>query len=71
MGYLGGPNFPEDPTDLGPLVDLPGGFPEVFEFLGGLGFRGFEFFQFCAERERAAAVSRRTPRSGRISTPPE
>ena len=46
MGYLGGPNFPEDPTDLGPLVPLPGGFQEVFEFLAGLGFRGFEFFQF-------------------------
>lgn len=45
-GYLGGPTFPEDPTDIGPLVDLPGGFQEVFEFLGGLGFRGFEFFQF-------------------------
>ena len=46
MGYLGGPNFPEDPTDLGPLVPLPGGFQEVFEFLAGLDFRGFEFFQF-------------------------
>jgi hypothetical protein len=46
MGYLGGPTFPEDPTDLGPLVPLPGGFQEVFEFLGALGFRGFEFFQF-------------------------
>ena len=46
MGYLGGPTFPEDPTDLGPLVPLPGGFQEVFEFLAGLGFRGFEFFQF-------------------------
>src|SRR3954451_4812582 len=34
MGYLGGPNFPEDPTDLGPLVPLPGGFEEVFNFLG-------------------------------------
>jgi hypothetical protein len=45
-GYLGGPNFPEDPTDLGPLVDLPGGFVEVFEYLASVGFRGFEFFQF-------------------------
>ena len=25
MGYLGGANFPADPTDLGPLVPLPGG----------------------------------------------
>jgi len=46
MGYLGGPTVPEEPTDLGPLVPLPGGFQEVFEFLAGLGFRGFEFFQF-------------------------
>ncbi len=46
MGYLGGPTFPEDPTDLGPLVPLPGGFQEVFEYLAALGFRGFEFFQF-------------------------
>lgn len=45
-GYLGGPDFPNDPTDLGPLVDLPGGFAETFAFLAGLGYRGFEFFQF-------------------------
>jgi hypothetical protein len=44
-GYLGGPSFPEDPTDLGPLVDLPGGYQEVFEFLGSVGIKGFEFFQ--------------------------
>src|SRR5215208_7334900 len=46
MGYLGGPDFPEDPSDLGPLVPLPGGFLEVFEFLAGVGYRGFEFFQY-------------------------
>jgi sugar phosphate isomerase/epimerase len=46
MGFLGGPDFPEDPTDLGPLVPLPGGFLEVFEFLAGVGYRGFEFFQY-------------------------
>src|SRR3954469_1231735 len=45
-GYLGGPTFPEDPTDLGPLVDLPGGFAETFEYLASVGFVGFEFFQF-------------------------
>jgi hypothetical protein len=27
LGYLGGPGFPEDPTDLGPQVPLPGGSP--------------------------------------------
>jgi len=46
MGYLGGPNFPDDPTDLGPLVPLPGGYIEVFEYLASVGFRGFEFFQY-------------------------
>jgi hypothetical protein len=46
MGYLGGPTFPEDPTDLGPLVALPGGFAEVFDYLASLGYNGFEFFQF-------------------------
>ena len=45
MGYLGGPSFPEDPTDLGPLVPLPGGYIEVFAFLASHGYRGFEFFQ--------------------------
>jgi len=45
MGYLGGPNYPADPSDLGPLVPLPGGYAEVFEFLSGAGVRGFEFFQ--------------------------
>ena len=50
MGYLGGPNFPEDPTDLGPLVPLPGGYQEVFNFLGECGYGGFEFFQLSPER---------------------
>ena len=46
MGYLGGPDFPDDPSDLGPLMPLPGGYIEVFEFLAGAGYRGFEFFQY-------------------------
>jgi hypothetical protein len=45
MGYLGGPNYPQDPTDLGPLVPLPGGYAEVFEYLASVNIRGFEFFQ--------------------------
>jgi Xylose isomerase-like TIM barrel len=45
MGYLGGPTYPEDPTDLGPLRPLPGGFAEVFEYLASVGVNGFEFFQ--------------------------
>jgi hypothetical protein len=55
MGYLGGPGFPDDPTDLGPLVPLPGGFIEVFDFLRGHGYRGFEFFQFT---QNAAELGR-------------
>jgi sugar phosphate isomerase/epimerase len=45
-GYLGGSDFPADPTDLGPLVPLPGGFTSVFDYLGSVGYRGFEFFSF-------------------------
>ena len=45
MGRLGGPNYPADPNDLGPLVPLPGGFAEVFEYLASVGVAGFEFFQ--------------------------
>src|SRR3954469_4036856 len=33
QGYLGGRTFPENPADLGPLVKLPGGYQEVFQFL--------------------------------------
>ncbi|GGJ42185.1 sugar phosphate isomerase/epimerase family protein [Streptomyces brasiliensis] len=43
MGYLGGPDFPQDPTDLGPLVPLPGGWAELFEFLANCGFKQIEF----------------------------
>jgi hypothetical protein len=45
MGFLGGPDYPDDPTDLGPLVPLPGGFAEVFEYLASVGVGTFEFFQ--------------------------
>jgi len=47
MGYLGGPNFPHDPTDLGPSVPLPGGFASVFRYLRSVGYTGFEFFNFA------------------------
>jgi hypothetical protein len=43
MGYLGGPNFPQDPTDLGPLVPLPGGWRELLEYLANLGYKQIEF----------------------------
>src|SRR5919112_6038446 len=41
MGFLGGEDYPHDPTDLGPLVPLPGGYEEVFEFLASAGVRAF------------------------------
>ena len=43
MGFLGGANFPEDPTDLGPLVPLPGGWKELLEYLAMVGFTQIEF----------------------------
>lgn len=45
-GYLGGPGFPHDARDLGPLTPLPGGFAAVFEYLASVGYRGIEFFSF-------------------------
>ena len=45
MGFLGGPDYPGDPTDLGPLVPLPGGYAEVFEYLASVDVKSFEFFQ--------------------------
>jgi sugar phosphate isomerase/epimerase len=63
MGYLGGPNFPEDPTDLGPLVPLPGGFAAVFDYLGSVGYTGFEFFQYT---QAAGTLGGRQPTTAEI-----
>ena len=43
MGYLGGANFPADPSDLGPLVPLPGGWKELFEYFAKVGIEQVEF----------------------------
>jgi hypothetical protein len=47
MGFLGGDAFLADPnanaTDLGPLVPLPGGWQELFEYLSAAGFTQIEF----------------------------
>src|SRR3954451_5096849 len=59
-GYLGGPTFPEDPTDLGPLVNLPGGFQEVFQYLASVGIVGFEFFDFAQAQFPVGDVRRNT-----------
>jgi sugar phosphate isomerase/epimerase len=63
-GYLGGANFPEDPSDLGPLVKLPGGFQETFQYLSSVGIGGFEFYQytqFSTSSSIPAGDARRTP----------
>ena len=43
MGYLGGADFPSDPNDLGPLVPLPGGWKELFEYFNKVGIEQVEF----------------------------
>ncbi len=43
MGWLGGANFPADPTDLGPLVPIPGGWAELFEYFNKVGIEQVEF----------------------------
>jgi hypothetical protein len=43
LGYLGGPNFPHDPNDLGQLVPLPGGWKELFEYFAKVGIEQVEF----------------------------
>ena len=57
MGFLGGPNFPDDPTDLGPLVPLPGGFIEVFEYLASVGYPRLRVLPVHPERQRARAAA--------------
>ena len=70
MGFLGGPDFPDDPTDLGPLVPLPGGFQEVFEYLASIDYAGIEFFSFNQNAGTLGGGSRRSRRSAGIWTPP-
>jgi hypothetical protein len=43
LGYLGGANFPADPNDLGPLVPVPGGWKELFEYFAKVGITQVEF----------------------------
>ena len=71
MGFLGGPDYPGDPSDLGPLVPLPGGYAEVFEYLASVDVKSFEFFQSTQDARELgrAAYGRRdpgVPRCGRL-----
>ena len=68
MGYLGGPNFPQDPTDLGPLVPLPGGWLELFEFLAAYGFKQIEFAGYGQNAANPGGAAP-NPAPGGVTTP--
>jgi hypothetical protein len=69
MGFLGGPDFPEDPTDLGPLVPLPGGWRELFAFLAAAGFQQIEFAGYGQHAANAGGAAP-NPAPGGVTTPP-
>jgi Xylose isomerase-like TIM barrel len=68
MGRLGGPTFPEDPTDLGPLVPLPGGWFELLEFLAGCGFKQIEFAGY-GQNAANPGGAQPNPAPGGVTTP--
>jgi sugar phosphate isomerase/epimerase len=72
MGFLAGPNYPNDPTDVEPTaVPLPGGFLETFQYLKSIGYDGIEFFQFSqnvASLRDPAAVTATNPNGQRQPT---
>ena len=68
MGFLGGPDFPEDLTDLGPLVPLPGGWYELFEFLAKVGFEQIEFAGYGQNAGNPGGAAP-NPAPGGVTTP--
>ena len=68
MGFLGGPAFPQDPTDLGPLVPLPGGWLELFEFLADCGFMQIEFAGYGQNAANPGGAAP-NPAPGGVTTP--
>jgi sugar phosphate isomerase/epimerase len=68
MGYVGGPNVNLDPNDLGPLVPLPGGWRELFEFLAGVGFTQIEFAGYNQNANNPGG-SAPNPAPGGVTTP--
>jgi sugar phosphate isomerase/epimerase len=68
MGFLGGPNVLEDPNDLGPLVPLPGGWRELFEFLAGCGFTQIEFAGYNQNAANPGGAQP-NPAPGGVTTP--
>src|SRR5919106_5450198 len=68
MGFVGGPGFPEDPNDLGPLVPLPGGWYELLEFLRGVGFKQIEFAGYGQNAANPGGAAP-NPAPGGVTTP--
>jgi hypothetical protein len=68
MGFLGGPDFPEDPTDLGDLVPLPGGWKELFEFFAGVGIKQVEFAGYGQNAANPGGAAP-NPAPGGVTTP--
>jgi sugar phosphate isomerase/epimerase len=68
MGFLGGPGFPEDPTDLGPLVPLPGGWRELLQYLAGVGFTQIEFAGYGQNANNPGGGAP-NPAPGGVTTP--
>ena len=70
MGYLGGPNFPDDPTDLGPLVPLPGRVHRGLRVPGVRGLPRLRVLPVQPERRRARAPAHASRRSAPTWTTP-
>ena len=68
MGRIGGPNYPQDPADLGDLVPLPGGWKELFEFLAGVGFKQIEFAGY-GQNANNPGGGQPNPAPGGVTTP--
>jgi len=68
MGYLGGPTFPQDPTDLGPLVPLPGGWRELLEYLANLGYKQIDFAGYGQNAANPGGPAP-NPAPGGVTTP--
>jgi hypothetical protein len=68
MGYLGGPDYLEDQTDLGPLVPLPGGWRELLEYLAGLGVKQIEFAGYGQNANNPGGGAP-NPAPGGVTTP--
>ncbi len=68
LGFIGGPDFPEDPTDLGPLVPLPGGWRELLDFLANCGFKQIEFAGYGQNAANPGGAAP-NPAPGGVTTP--